>query len=215
MPAPVPLRPPAQPRTPERDHLAAAIASREETSGLLLRIRDAREAQWPRLAAAEQSLSEAEKALREQREDQPRQLAAVALGEATHTGLATAQDLYDARRRELDQAQLLSRALGEREQIAEDDLRAANDAIKQAITTVLVTDPSTLALVTEMTAVKNRMAILTTIAELLPLQAIPDEANFSVNRFDDARLSWLDAESTPWSKAIVALQDDPDATLPG
>jgi hypothetical protein len=211
---PVPLRPPAQPRTAARERLAAAIAHREETKDLLARIADARAQGYPRMAAAEEALEDAQKDLRAARDDEPRQLAAVALGELATTGLLAAQAAHDRAATELAQAQTLSRALGEREQATQDDLRAADDSVKHAITNVLVTDPAVAALVEEMTAVKNRMAVLTTLAGLLPLQAVPDQARFDIHKFDDARLSWLESASAAWVAAISALQTDPDAPLP-
>lgn len=206
------------PLSPERRALADAINLRAKRADHLHRIRQARDPARARAIAAADAVARAQQVLAEARAAAPLAAVAELIGSlppaeprASISGHITA--LTDAEAA-LDLAQRVSRGLGEEERIGQADLDAAVAGVDAAVRAVIAESPELSALAASLVAARDKIAIVSTIAHLLPPGTMPPSL-WVEPALDAARGRWLTAEAAPWRAAVTALTNDPAAALPG
>jgi hypothetical protein len=199
---------PAPTRTPERERLAAAIERRTAAGDHLARIRQAQPAARTRVSENEAAVEAAEAALRQAKADEPRRLAAQAIGEDAGSvdDVATATAAAATASEALDLARRVLRALAEREREAQEAINAAVDGVRKAARAVLNVALAPLA--REFVAARERAAIIENIAAQLPPGSCPVDAS----RWPSADIGRDAARG--WQTALDALEHDADARLP-
>jgi hypothetical protein len=198
-------------RTPERQALAIAIDRHAQAQHRLEALRTARER--ISLTELERNRDEAAGAVTAARAAAPRQLADRLLGKAT---AGTLTPIEEAVRHHAMAEAALVEAQGARDLLKDEEGEArtqferASENRAKAIAEVLRRAPETLAVWHAYVAAHKAIEEIAWVLQVIGPLRLPESVRWDGIHWPPARASGL-----PWTAAIGALADDPDAALPG
>jgi len=208
-----PPEPPA--RSPERERLAVAIERVVGLEGYLARVNSADT--WAEIAKARRAADAADHKLAEARADEPRRLANRLIN-GVDDGTITvelAEDDLKAANDQLTLARRTQQAVMEQAGVIEKDLSFARMTRNEAIAQVVATSPAIAKLLAENAAARKRVRELAAIFGVIGPGRLALPAGRAWDIRVDRDLGDFGGAVAPWQAALVALESDADAQLPG